>query len=72
MKMLLMTAIGTALFAMLTGTSVSALPSQGIYAGITENVTVVRWRRNHRCTTERIVRRGHNGRRVVTTRRVCH
>jgi hypothetical protein len=72
MKTLLMTAIGVALFAMLAGTSVSALPAQGTYASINENVTAVRWRRNHRCTTERIVRRGHNGRRVVTTRRVCH
>ncbi|GEM_PF-6009215 len=72
MKTLLIAAIGDALFAMLAGTSASAMPAQGISLGIAQNVTVVRWRRNHRCTTERIVRRGHNGRRIVTTRRVCH
>ncbi len=72
MKPLLIAAIGAALFTMLAATSASAVPTQGISAGIGDNVALVQWRRHHRCTTERIVRRGHNGRRIVTTRRVCH
>lgn len=72
MKTLLIAAIGTALLTMVAHTSASAMPAQGISAVSTENVTLIRWRRSHRCTTERIVRRGHNGRRIVTTRRICH
>lgn len=71
MKTFFIAAIGGALLTMMAHTSTVAMPVQGMSAGSMEDATLIRWRRNHRCTTERIVRRGHNGRRIVTTRRIC-
>lgn len=73
MKSLLIVTAGATLFAICAAsTPASALPAQGHLASTINNVEPIRWRRHHPCTTERVVRRRHNGRRIVITRRVCH
>ena len=75
MKKLILASVSVALLGI---TSVSApalaMPAHGLKVGAISDVEAVQYRhrmRPHVCRTERIVRRGPYGRRVVTTRRVC-
>jgi hypothetical protein len=73
MKSLLIATAGATLFAVCAAsTPAPALPAHGDLARTIDTVEPIRWRRHHPCTTERVVRRRHNGRRIVITRRVCH
>lgn len=72
MKRLLLALAGAAIFSITSASApVSAMPAQGSLVSAINNVQQIQWRRHHRCWTERVVRRGHHGRRVVVHRRVC-
>lgn len=72
MKSLLIATAGATLFAICAeSTPASPLPAQGDLVSTIHNVEPIRWRRHHPCTAERVIRLGHNGRRIVITRHVC-
>lgn len=75
MKKLILASVSVALLGIASVSAPAlAMPAHGLKVGAISDVEAVQYRhrmRPHVCRTERIVRRGPYGRRVVTTRRVC-
>ncbi|SNS23952.1 hypothetical protein SAMN05216374_0439 [Tardiphaga sp. OK246] len=76
MKKLILAAASVLLLglASVTAPAIAMPAAHGLKVGAVSDVEAVQYRhrmRPHVCRTERIVRRGPYGRRIVTTRRVC-
>jgi hypothetical protein len=76
MKKLFIALAGTALLGLASMSAPAvAMPAQGFDIGTVSSTETVQLRRHNMrprvCHTERVVRRGPHGRRIVTTRRAC-
>jgi hypothetical protein len=75
MKRLILVAASTALLGLASVSAPAiAMPAHGLKVGAVSNTEAVQFRHRMRpqvCRSERIVRRGPHGRRIVTIRRVC-
>jgi len=73
MKALLIAAVGTAMLGLVSMSApATAMPMQGIHSGNVSSIESVLLHRRPVCHNQRIVRRGPHGRRIVSTKRVCH
>jgi hypothetical protein len=77
MKKIAATIAGAALLGLASMTApAAAMPVSGIHTDMLSGVDTIQFRPHHMrhrkvCRTEKTVRRGRHGRRIVTTRRVC-